>query len=710
MKKIGGAMTSEDDGHGLSRPAIVWSKGLVEQSGRSNCDYWMVDFLLDFPLQGPSTADATSQNQLELRSLSYGTVLLLTSHIVYLLQRKIEEIVSSSPSVSQKDDPSLTAIPLAVAIPEGPFLPLAILAVHALNVPFSICKNSCSKDAAYAFLIPIEPGEGKDRIRHMLAETQPAVILCLEPDRQRLQDIVESLRQNDETAGNQSGASKGALNTEMFQAKTSTIFDFASLAREAATASRSLLEENNSTRQSLMDQLQSQWSGVETLQTVVAQFSRRIRQQESSIILPQSTTTTTTTNRLSHVAYTSGSTGQPKGSLSSINSLHWYINEKNRLHGITRQSTVLLASAVSFDPCLSDILATFQARATLGMATRADLSQNLATVLATLGITHVLCTPTLWSTMMSSSSHDSNNRKVTAPKDDFAPHSSLQLVALGGEPIPKQIVQTWARRTTPNNNEEESSSNPASCRLFATYGVTEACVYQTMGEITTSTTTTAQRGQNVGQPFGGIHVRICKEEDQETLVDVLPSDNIGEVVLYGSQLDEWSSYWNRPEQSQLKFVRLADSSTVCYYRTGDRGYIEHNSGDLIMLGRIGGEEGMMKINGVRVELGEIEAALVDDRLSITEGLEKHDGLDLPVIVNAAVVAGTTTMDEEQALRNSMPIVSSAKPVPASLEFVRCLLGDQAFSAIPAPCSHCCEPGAKTRYEQVVRRRRLFSFQ
>jgi hypothetical protein len=87
----------------------------------------------------------------------------------------------------------MTAIPVAVAILEGPFEPLAILAVHALNVPFLIVVDHLRNDdkddgpeEAYGFLVPIEPGEGIDRLSHMLGETKPAIILCLEPDRLRL--------------------------------------------------------------------------------------------------------------------------------------------------------------------------------------------------------------------------------------------------------------------------------------------------------------------------------------------------------------------------------------------------------------------------------------------------------------------------------------------------------------------------------------------
>jgi acyl-coenzyme A synthetase/AMP-(fatty) acid ligase len=96
-------------------------------------------------------------------------------------------------------------------------------------------------------------------------------------------------------------------------------------------------------------------------------------------------------NRISHIVYTSGTTGIPKGCISSIRSLEHYIRSKNEAHAIFHEAVVLLASALSFDPCLSDILATFSAHAALAIAPRDNVRNSLPNVLRSLDVTHCLC-------------------------------------------------------------------------------------------------------------------------------------------------------------------------------------------------------------------------------------------------------------------------------------------------------------------------------
>jgi acyl-CoA synthetase (AMP-forming)/AMP-acid ligase II len=224
----------------------------------------------------------------------------------------------------------------------------------------------------------------------------------------------------------------------------------------------------------------------------------------------------------------------------------------------------------------------------------------------------------------------------------------------------------------------------AGLKLLATYGVTEACVYQTAGEVfCPSVYNQPSReddiprhspgndyqkliGQDVGTAFLGTKIRICKEPhdlsstsldiNSSKLMDVDPSlkhecglFGVGEVVLSGCQLDEYSSYLNLPQLSSEKFVHVmtpCDVQTAAvipdhsmmdcpriehsnqpnyatpdmlspyqsveyFYRTGDRACLDSSSGHLRILGRINGEEGMIKFNGVRIELGEIENAIQD---------------------------------------------------------------------------------------------------
>lgn len=102
---------------------------------------------------------------------------------------------------------------------------------------------------------------------------------------------------------------------------------------------------------------------------------------------------------ISHIVYTSGTTGRPKGCVSSMEALRHYIRAKNEAHGINADSTVLLASNVSFDPCLSDIIATYCVGGCLALPCRSMMQSDMCGVLHRLQVTHVLCTPSLWRLM-----------------------------------------------------------------------------------------------------------------------------------------------------------------------------------------------------------------------------------------------------------------------------------------------------------------------
>jgi acyl-CoA synthetase (AMP-forming)/AMP-acid ligase II len=322
--------------------------------------------------------------------------------------------------------------------------------------------------------------------------------------------------------------------------------------------------------------------------------------------------------------------GKPKGCVSSLQSLQHYIRAKNLAHGIEcGKSKVLLASAITFDPCFSDILATFVANVTISLASRARLYgreddvlvspdnsittyHGLTSLLRQLQITHVLCTPTLWAT-------------VEGDPPNNIP--SLQVVALGGEPIPKTMRARWARRQTQDETNSNDVWDREYPRLYATYGVTEACVYQTCGEVVQiDEQNRVSQGLSVGISLLGTKIHVCQplsDDDSNkssSLEQLLQSAGeepvVGEVVLSGAQVDAMSSYLNLPSLTksvfiQSKTVPSSASDDAFLYRTGDLGYIHPQTNNLHILGRIKGD-GMVKINGVRIELAEIESSLIDN--------------------------------------------------------------------------------------------------
>ena len=613
MEETENTTTSGSREKRLSQRALLWERKLTENNGQKKCGYWDVESLRPC---APQAKGSNSGSSISL--LSYLDVFSIVSVLVHAIRCQIQDIFWKKAAASFGGSSHEIGVPVVVAIPEGPYLPLAVLAVHVLNIPFLIGQES-TKRKAFAVLVPIEPGEGKDRIRHMIAETRATLVLSLPPDASRLEDIISALDPLDDP-----GAENAISDEGLYRADRPLLVDLAALIQQSIAQDPQASFSERVKESLLQNEDRNNW------QQNLEKCSRILSDTEANDNTPE---THYSNNRISHIVYTSGTTGKPKGCISSCRSLQQYLENKNQAHVIKSQSTVLLASALSFDPCLSDILATFQAGATLALASRRDLTANLPTVLQSLQVTHVLCTPTLWSTMNTSTTYQ------WTPTD----FPCLKAVALGGEPIPKSIVQTWARRRR-HRKQDDNHKRATDCRLFATYGVTEACVYQTMGELVLEkdAPSISLSGQDVGKAFEGLEVFIWPEEQSDTgqSADSVSDNNavLGEVILSGCQLDKWSSYLNSPDLTRKKFIKDDKHDSERYfYKTGDRGCLDQRTGYLRILGRIAGEEGTVKINGIRVELGEIEAALVDDFRSWETAGEEDESWNIPVILDASVV-------------------------------------------------------------------------
>eukprot|EP00977_Amphora_coffeiformis_P016939 scaffold5364_cov164-Amphora_coffeaeformis.AAC.37 len=534
-----------------SRASLCWQRRPENDQG-----YWDESALhswIDYHRTDISKKDA-----------EFGEISHLTLHVfVTLLAQRLHEIITDL----IKDDDVFTqhthgtsiSFSVAIAIPEGIFLPLSVAATHALN-----------DSEVSAVLVPMDPAEGNERLRRLLSDCRPVLVLvAADCDFKSMQQLTSQEAPRTSELYRVFDSSQ-----PLFLASETHVLDVRSIAKEIS------LKVELKERIATLESNQTCWDT-----TVERNIRTRIRSISNYVLgeAKNSCFQAPAKNCISHIVYTSGTTGFPKGCIASRNALDAYLEAKNKIHKVSVESVVLLASAVSFDPCFSDILATINAGATMFLTSRESLSAHLNETLALGNVSHVLCTPTLWSTL---AIHDA----------DPAKFPNLRVVALGGEHIPKHIIRTWARQGAQDNQP---------CRLFATYGVTEACVYQTMGEVFLDSR------PHVGVPFDGTSVFILEQASNDCALAVMNEPMSGEIVLYGDQVDEYSSYLRRHELTQRKFHFEMNHGRHCY-RTGDRGFLDRDTGNLHVAGRIDGEEGMVKYNGIRIELGEIESAIIDD--------------------------------------------------------------------------------------------------
>jgi acyl-coenzyme A synthetase/AMP-(fatty) acid ligase len=168
-------------------------------------------------------------------------------------------------------------------------------------------------------------------------------------------------------------------------------------------------------------------------------------------------------------------------------------------------------------------------------------------------------------------------------------------------------------------------------RYYNFYGPTETnvCTYY---EVPTSIPD-AMASMPVGRKCSG----------DETLVvtgrgEAAPPGEEGELVVTGGSV--MLGYWNLPQRNAEAFLEIDGKR---WYRTGDI-VREDDTGDYIFLGR---RDRMVKRRGYRVELGEIEAALV-----------RHES-----IPEAAVIA---TANSEGEVRIHAFLTSSEDKPPSTI--------------------------------------------
>lgn len=178
---------------------------------------------------------------------------------------------------------------------------------------------------------------------------------------------------------------------------------------------------------------------------------------------------------------------------------------------------------------------------------------------------------------------------------DVTPTHAEQLVEAGllrePERSPARVV--LAGETVRPVLWEHLRSVPGT-EIWNLYGPTECTVYATACPLSEA------RRPRIGGPLPGLGVYVLDEN-----LAPVPAGVRGEIYLAGEQLAR--GYLGRPRLTAERFV--ADpygSPGARMYRTGDLGRWD-TEGQLVFEGR---RDGQVKLRGFRVELGEIETALV----------------------------------------------------------------------------------------------------
>ncbi|EDP52231.1 hypothetical protein EMGR_001523 [Emarellia grisea] len=262
-------------------------------------------------------------------------------------------------------------------------------------------------------------------------------------------------------------------------------------------------------------------------------------------------------NSLAYVIYTSGSTGKPKGTLIPHSAIVAALD--GILYATTQDNSrrIMWSLNYTFDGSFYPLFPTLATGRTLCVAPQNTIVGNLADVITKLRVDQINLTPTMASLL----------------HPDDVP--TLEILATGGEPVTHHMLNVWAPRI----------------KVYTSYGPTEATIC-----VTTRQVTPDMNIRNVGRPFPNTTALILDPDTMEEL----PSGSVGELCIAGPQLAR--GYLNRPEATNKAFQGTADQR---FYRTGDLARLLPN-GEIELFGR---KDDQVKINGHRMELGEIESVI-----------------------------------------------------------------------------------------------------
>ncbi len=276
--------------------------------------------------------------------------------------------------------------------------------------------------------------------------------------------------------------------------------------------------------------------------------------------------------RPAHTAYllfTSGSTGVPKGVAVShesiVNTFEWLWEQQRFGPG----DTVLYRTPPIFDASLLELYLPLLVGARI-VLTRPDGHRDpyyQAELMRTERVSVVQMTTSMLT--------------VLAEETDLARCADLRCVITGGEALPPATARRVRELT--------------GARVHNLYGPTEAAVCITYHEATDADTASVP----IGKPAKGSGARVLDER-----LRPVPAGTIGELYLTGAQLAR--GYLSRPDLTAAAFVADPYEPGARMYRTGD--LVKWNpNGELDYLGR---GDSQVKLRGQRIELGDIEAALL----------------------------------------------------------------------------------------------------
>jgi amino acid adenylation domain-containing protein len=278
---------------------------------------------------------------------------------------------------------------------------------------------------------------------------------------------------------------------------------------------------------------------------------------------------------LVYVTYTSGSTGKPKGILTSHRSVVQNLHALIHNYSLSATDIVLQLPSFSFDASVRDIFGPLLAGARI-VVVRNDEANDPSALVAKIAENHVTCilsiVPSQLTQLVEAGSHKSFS---------FA---ALRHISAAGEPLPMALCKRV--------------QNVFGCSVVNQYGPTECTMISSYHRVVD-----LDGNRNIaliGRPIENTQFYILDDH-----LNPVPVGVAGEAYIGG--LGVSNGYLNLPDLTAEKFIPnpFSNEPESRLYKTGDIVCFLPD-GTMEFLGR---RDFQVKLRGVRIELGEVEATL-----------------------------------------------------------------------------------------------------
>ncbi|KAK2616713.1 hypothetical protein QQS21_000325 [Conoideocrella luteorostrata] len=323
-----------------------------------------------------------------------------------------------------------------------------------------------------------------------------------------------------------------------------------------------------------------------------------------------------------YIMFTSGSTSSPKACTLTHGAVASAVQAAVPIYGIQPSSRILLFANYVFDASAIDIYGSLSSGSCLFLLHDDKLKSDLIGHMNRLQINWVHLTPTVL--------------RILSP--DEIP--SLRTVVLGGEMMPLDLLNTWAKRVD----------------VVAAYGPTEAAI-----QVLTFRPTSYPVEQISYTALPGNLVILVNDRHE-----ICHLDEPGEILVAGNQL--FAGYEGNTFATQAAFTHVPAFGHRLFYKTGDRGFYSHVGQDgkpcIRILGRI---DDQMKISGMRVVPEEIEEVINTDPDVVCSAVVTSDGRSLHALVvarNATLdLLRLTTLCQEKLPERLQPVIYQIDEIP-----------------------------------------------